>query len=341
MPNEIKAAVAIEEGLVFLEKNPGALNKIGEFVAEHYREGGMMGLAALALAGCSKNKNKAADSQTKPSPEASKVLHSHDAPGATGPGTPAGAAKGDQNSGVIQVFSNIDDKVFPKNLPLLDIPAQTEKNRQYVWGNVDHLELHTAGELYTASNYGALGKHDLRPASKTAPLNDGSQSNLYAVALDKGGKPVDILQYYDPGTGTKYQEQYQFKYDQLAGGTNTTRVTVMDWKDSKQTTDVGPQQIIGNKLNTLEGVSQYYYDATGKCTEALYYNGWSMNAPRADWKPAVDMKFNGDQLSISERNANSGQMTPFYTPATKYEADLTIQAKAAKLKFFDLLGPGK
>jgi hypothetical protein len=346
MPDEFKiATVIVEEGTAYAERHPGsAISKMAEFVADNYGKIGAVGVAALALAGCAKKKDHA-------HPLADKVAAAQSANQVVGSGddlvsgakpTPVPTlVEGANGKSPISVLANLSENELPKSLPMQDLPAQTEANRQFVWANVDHIILENEAGLTQKQNYGWFGNRDLRPVSDVAPDSGSAPGTDYAVALDKANRPVDVLTYYNPGTGNKYLEQYQFKYGQLADGTNRSMVTVMDWKDSTQTSDAGPRQIIGNKLNTLEGVSQYYYDSTGKCVEALYYQGWAMNGPKANWTPALDMKFGAGQVSISEQNPRSGQMSDFYTPSSPAETALTVRSKAATLKFFDLLGPSQ
>jgi hypothetical protein len=233
--------------------------------------------------------------------------------------------------------SRVDESQIPKSLPLFDLPKTSETNRQFVWGNIDHWQLKHDADLYVKSDHGPLGTRDMRPNTDQSPGGGKLPPMFYAVGVDKENKPVDVLEYYNPGTGSKYREQYQFKYEAVADG--RMRVTVFNWMDSSLTRDVGPQEVIGKTLNTLEGVSQYYYDATtGKCTEASYYKGWMLQKPRDQWLPDVTMKFTDTQVSISDRDGRSGQMKPFYTVAPA-DAILTVRAKAGTLNFFNLLGP--
>jgi hypothetical protein len=343
MPDEIRLAIAVEEGIAYLGKNSPAFSKLAEFAAENYTKVGALAASALLLAGCSKQKDKTSAS-AKPKADSSPavappILSGDDLSSGAKPAPLPTVIEGANGQGSLSVLSRLSDSELPKSLPLQDLPAQTEANRQFVWANVDHMVLENEHDLKSKQDYGWFGNRDLKPVSDVAPNSGSAPGTDYAVALDKTNRPVDVITYYNPGTGNKYLEQYQFKYDQVADGTNRSRVTVMDWKDSTETQDVGPQQIIGNKLNTLEGVSQYYYDNTGKCVEALYYKGSLMNGAKAAWKPTLDMKFNAGQMSISEQNPRSGEMTPFYTPSNDYENALTTRSKVATLKFFDLLGP--
>jgi hypothetical protein len=340
MPDEIRIAVAAEEGIAYLESHPGTLSKMAEFVAQNYKQVALLGAAALGLAGCSKGKDKAAPVPHAAAKADTPVINSgDDLSSGAGPAPAAKAVARADGQGNLSVLNRLADKELPTSLVMQDLPAASETNRQFVSANVDHLILENNDALSTKQDYGWFGSRDLKPTSDVAP-NSGSRAGTdYAVTLDKANRPVDVLAYQNPGTGNKYVEQYQFNYGQLTDGTNRSRVTVYDWKDSTQTNDVGPQQVIGNKLNTLEGVSQYYYDSTGKCVEAVYYNGWALKGPKSDWKPVVDMKFEAGQISISEQNPRSGQMTPFSTPSNSSDAALTVRYKAANLKFFDLLGP--
>jgi hypothetical protein len=340
MPDPIRIVVAAEEGVAYLESHPGTVAKMAEFVAEHYKQVAVLGMAALTLAGCSKGKDKAAPAKPKAATAEVPPINSGDdlTSGVTPGPAPKLVDKGN-GQGSLSVLNRLTDKELPTSLVMQDLPAASEANRKFVSANVDHMILENNDALSTAQNYGWFGNRDLKPTSDVAP-NSGSRGGTdYAVTLDKANKPVDVLAYQNPGN--KYVEQYQFNYGQLTDGSNRSRVTVYDWKDSSQTTDVGPQQVIGNKLNTLEGVSQYYYDTTGKCVEAVYYNGWALKGAKSDWKPVVDMKFQNGQISISEQNPRSGEMTPFSTPSNSKEAALTVKYKAANLKFFDLLGPSQ
>jgi hypothetical protein len=229
--------------------------------------------------------------------------------------------------------TRVTESTIPKSLPLFDLPTNKEADRKYVWDKLDHWSLKHDVDMYSKKDYGPFTGRDLRPNTDTAPGGGKLPPMFFAVGLDKENKPVDILEYYKSSAGNKYREQYQFNYEKVVDG--RMRVTVYNWMDSTLTRDAGPREVIGNKLNTLEGVSQYYYDPnSGKCTEALYYNGYNMK------KPMVDLKFNNGQVQVSERNANSGEMTPWSTPQQGVDAIRTARNKGAKLNFFNLLGPG-
>jgi hypothetical protein len=65
--------------------------------------------------------------------------------------------------------------------------------------------LHYDVDLYARERYGSLGTRDLRPNTDTAPGGGKLPNSFFAVSLDAARRPLDVLKYYDPGTGIRYQ----------------------------------------------------------------------------------------------------------------------------------------
>ncbi len=207
--------------------------------------------------------------------------------------------------------SRANENTTPTMLALTDVPKS-------VSDKVTNWQLHYDVDLYQREAHGPLGVRDLRPRTDVAPGGGKLPKDFFAVGFDAEGKPVDVLKYDDPGTGSRYLGQYQISYETLADGTGR-RVTIKNWVDADMNREKlsGPQQVIGNRLNTLAGVTQYYYDNDGKIVDARYYQGSTMLLDRSQWKPADDMRYS-DGLA-------AGTMEE--------------RTRASRMDFFNLFGP--
>lgn len=228
--------------------------------------------------------------------------------------------------------SRVNESQIPKQLPLVDLPQANDASSQFVTGYLDHWQLKHDVDLYSPISDGPFAGRNMRPATDVAPGGGKRPPMFYALGLDAANRPVDMLEYYNPGTGTKYREQYQFRYENMPDGGK--RVTVYNWMDSTETTDIGIQKVIGNKQNTLEGISQYYFSANGYCSKAVHYDGQMLLQPKDQWQPLVDIKFQNGQAIVSDRDGLSGQMLPY-----KAVDDFTLRQKAQYFSMYNMLGP--
>lgn len=202
--------------------------------------------------------------------------------------------------------SRLGENFLPTALKVTEAPTNAQL--------APHWKLHYDVDLYATERYGRFGVRDLRPRTETFPGSNKQPGSFFAVALDSELKPVDVLQYQSNG---RYQGQYQFIYERLDDGRR--RVNVRHWLDTQDNRNsmVGPTAIIGDHSNTLAGVSQFYYDQVGHCTEALYYPGYAFLRDRSQWQPMVDMKFPQGRVSGTPEERSA----------------------AARIDYFDLLGP--
>jgi hypothetical protein len=189
MPDEVGIAIAAEKGVAYLETHSSTVAGLAEFVAQHYKPVALLslGTVALALTGCSKEKNKAAAAtRAVHSAEVSPVINSGDdlTSGATPGPAPKVIDKGN-GQGSLSVLNRLADKELPTSLVMQDLPAASEANRKFVSANVDHIILENNDALSTPQDYGWFGNRDLKPTSDVAP-NSGSRAGTdYAVTLDK------------------------------------------------------------------------------------------------------------------------------------------------------------
>lgn len=203
--------------------------------------------------------------------------------------------------------SRLGENTLPTSLTVSEAPSIVEQ--------APHWKLHYDVDLYATERYGRFGIRDLRPRTEIFPGSNKQPDSFFAVALDQELKPVDVLQYQTNG---HYQGQYQFGYERLDDGRR--RVNVRHWVDTDQNRSslVGPKAYIGDHQNTLAGVSQFYYDQVGHCTEALYYPGYTfLNQDRNQWKPTVDMQFPNGRVSGTPEERSA----------------------ASRIDYFNLLGP--
>jgi hypothetical protein len=252
----------------------------------------------------------------------------------TVPGPQGQMAKQAFNLFISNYNSRVNESQIPKQLPLVDVPSGSDAGADFVPKNIDHWQLKHDVDLYSKISTGGLAGRDLRPHTDRGPAGGKLPPMFFALGLDAKNRPIDLLEYYNPGTGTRYREQYQFRYENMPDGGK--RVTVYNWMNAAETQDVGPRKVIGGKQNTLEGISQYYFDPTGNCKEALHYDGKMMTPgkPASDWKPLIDIKYQNGQAYVSNRDGVSGDMTQ-----PQAVDDYTLRQKAAYFSMYDLLGP--
>jgi hypothetical protein len=235
------------------------------------------------------------------------------------PGIPGRAAQGAFDEFDQNYQTRVAENKLPASLSMTDVSDAVNKA-------ATNWQLHYDVDLYLKEQHGPFGVRDLRPNTDVAPGGGKLPRNFFAVGLDSAGRPVDVLNYSDLGSGTRYQSQYQFRYDALSAADNSPiipdggrRVTVQNWVDGETNNDrlSGPKQVIGNRENILAGVTQYYYDASGHCVEALYFRGSEFLKAPGQRRPIEDMKF----------------------PQGLADQSIEERTRASRIDFFDLLGP--
>jgi hypothetical protein len=198
---------------------------------------------------------------------------------------------------------------IPQSLSLSDAPD---------FGKDARYQLHYDVDSYVKEDHGpGMSARDMRPKTEISPGIGKLPDNFFAVVADKNNTPLDVLQYDNPGTGTRYDGQYRFNYQTNPDGTSKISVLhfVAPWVKDANPMDLKERDIAG-KPNFLAGVSNYYYDSNHHCIEADYYSGVDLKAnPQA--KPIQSMRFvDGRVDGTFEERGHAGQ-----------------------LDFFDLLGP--
>ena len=205
--------------------------------------------------------------------------------------------------------SRVGENKTPTLLALTDVTAKMAEK-------VTDWQLHYDVDLYNKEIHGPLGARDLRPNTDKFPGGGKMPKSFFAVGFDAQGKPLDVLKYDDPGTGSRYLGQYRIQYDDLTDGSGMHRVTVKNWVDADMNKPkiTGPQEYIGNRLNTLAGVTQYYYDSAGHCVDAQYYTGATLQLPPNQWVPTDEIKYpNGQAYQSTEERQRASRMDFFDT----------------------------
>jgi hypothetical protein len=158
----------------------------------------------------------------------------------------------------------------------------------------------------------------MRPTSDgNAPGSGKRPGDFYAVIADKkDNRPLDVLVYDDPGTGSHYKGQYLFQYKNNPDGTSVTTVQHYVAPDvASSNAMIAKDSTVANKQNELAYTTRYYYDAQHHCIEADAYRGADLKNPAP--QPFAKMRFVDGQVNGT----------------TEERADAT------KFDFFDLLGP--
>jgi hypothetical protein len=180
-------------------------------------------------------------------------------------------------------------------------------------------QVHFDVDMYVREDHGpGMNARDLRPTNDVAPGSGKRPDNFYAVVSDKrnGNRPLDVLVYDDPGTGSHYKGQYIFQYKNNPDGTSVTTVNHFVPPDvATGNAMIGKDVLIANKQNELIGTTRYYYDAQHRCIEADAYRGSDLKQPNP--QPFTKMRFVDGQVN----------------------GTITERQQATQFDFFDLLGP--
>jgi hypothetical protein len=180
-------------------------------------------------------------------------------------------------------------------------------------------QVHFDVDLYVREDHGAgMNARDMRPTNDVAPGSGKRPDNFYAVISDKSHKnrPLDVLVYDDPGTGSHYKGQYIFQYKDNPDGTSVTTVKHFVPPDvATGNAMIGKDAEIANKQNELIGTTRYYYDTQHRCIEADAYRGSDLKQPNP--QPFAKQRFVDGQVN----------------------GTITERQQATQFDFFDLLGP--
>jgi hypothetical protein len=205
--------------------------------------------------------------------------------------------------------SRVGENHTPGALKLSDAPA---------FGPDAQYQLHFDVDMYVREDHGpGMNARDMRPVNDVAPASGKRADEFYAVVSDKDNKPLDVLEYDDPGTGSRYLGQHMFNYRQNPDGTSVTSVLhfIPSWLAQSQGLD-GKDRPIAGKPNVLAGVTKYYYDSAHHCVQAEFYSGANIkDSPQP--APTQTMKFVDGRV----------------------DGTITERERASKFEFFDLLGP--
>ncbi|HEY9712950.1 MAG TPA: hypothetical protein V6C72_05750 [Chroococcales cyanobacterium] len=207
-----------------------------------------------------------------------------------------------------------NENVLPSSLPLREIAPEVQ-------GQVQRWMLLTDSDM--SQKFSQFHGRDLRPQPATNP------GRVYAIGLNAGGNPVDVLDFYWNQNNMTYFGQHVINYFKDNRGNLHTHIS--NYTANYETTYPGPQRIIGDSQNVYTGASEYVDAPDGTPLAMVHYSNLDSR------NPALGFNFNPNGATMFWSDTNSGQRRQ--QNLNMDQAKQAIISQSQQFDFEHLYGP--